>query len=130
MENTLFLAQFLGIFSIILSIVVILRRKMMVRVVTDFLRNRTLAFIVGLLETLFGLLLVLKHFEWNTPLEVVISLLGMLFLLEGIFYLSATKGFMRKMIGMLDNQSAYYFFSVLYLVFGIYLTIVGFGLGM
>ena len=126
----MFLAQLLGTFSVILSLVVILRRKMVVHVVNEFLRNRTLAFIVGVVEVVGGLMLVLTHFEWNTMLETVISLLGALFLLEGILYLAGTKKMFRMMTKALDNQSAYYFFSILYLLLGAYMVYVGFGFGM
>jgi predicted phage tail protein len=130
MENTLFLAQLLGSFSVILAVVIILRRKLIVHVVSDFLTNRTLAFIVGALEVLAGLVLVIKHSAWNGALETVISMLGWLLLLEGIFYLFATKRVLRKLIQWLDNKSAYYFFALLYLILGVYLVYVGFGLNI
>jgi len=128
MENTLFLAQLLGSFSIILAVAVILRRKLVVHVVGDFLSNRTLAFVVGVMEVAAGLALIIKHSAWNGALETVISMFGWLLLLEGIFYLFATKGILKKLIKALDNASAYYFFAMLYLVLGMYLAYVGFGL--
>tara|TARA_B100000745_G_scaffold219274_1_gene145990 strand:+ start:5703 stop:6095 length:393 start_codon:yes stop_codon:yes gene_type:complete len=128
METTLFLAQFLGLFSIILSVAIILRRKMIVHVIGDFLQNRTLAFVVGIAEMATGLLLVLLHSSWNGPLETALSALGWLLLLEGIFYLFATKKLLRQMIGLLDNVSAYYFFAVLYLLLGVYLVKEGFSI--
>lgn len=130
MEQTLFLAQFLGTFSIILAVVIILRRKLVVHVVEDFLKNRTLAFVVGILEVVAGLLLVLNHSAWNGTLETAISVLGWLLLLEGLFYLFATKKILRGFVKHLDNVSAYYFFAVLYLLFGVYLVYVGFGLNI
>jgi len=130
MEQTLLLAQFLGSFSIILALVVILRRKLVVHVLTDFLKNRTSAFIVGVLEVIAGLALVLNHSSWNGTLETVIGIMGWLLLIEGIFYLFVTKRILKNFIKYLDNVSAYYFFAVTYLVFGIYLVYVGFGLNI
>jgi len=129
MENTLFLAQFLGLFSIIFSVAIIMRRKMIVHVLRDFLKDRTLAFVVGVFEMAAGLLLVLNLSSWNGTLEIVISLLGWAFLLEGIFYLFARQKTMQKLISALDNVSAYYFFALLYLFLGIYLVLAGFGMG-
>ncbi len=130
MENTIFLAQFLGLFSIILSVVIILRRTMIVHVMGDFLKDRTLAFLVGVSEMAAGLLLVLSHSSWDTTLEAALSVLGWLLLLEGIFYLFTTKNLLRKMIGVLDNASAYYFFAVLYLLLGVYLVKEGFSIAL
>lgn len=128
--ETLFLAKFLGSFSIILAVASILRRKLIVHVISDFLKNRTLAFVVGIVEVVGGLLLVLNHSTWNGTLETVITMFGWLLLLEGIFYLFATKRTLRKMIDGLDNVSAYYFFATLYLLLGVYLVYVGFGLNI
>lgn len=129
MEQTLFLAQFIGLFSIVLSIAIILRRKMVVHVMRDFMQDRTLAFIVGVAEIATGLLLVLVHSSWNNSLEVALSAFGWLLLAEGIFYVFATKRILRKITRALDNVSAYYFFAVLYLLLGVYLAYTGFGLG-
>lgn len=130
MGSTLFLAQFIGTFSIILSLVIILRRKLIVHVVSEFLQNRTLAFVVGIAEVAASLLLVLNHSTLNGTLETVITVFGWLFLLEGLFYLFATKKVLRSLIDALDNVSAYYFFAALYLVLGVYLVYVGFGLNL
>jgi len=130
MENTLFLAQLLGSFSIVLSVAIILRRKLVVHVIKEFLSNRTLSFVVGILEVAAGLAVILNHSTWNGTLETVISVFGWLLLAEGIFYLFATKNILRKFIRWMDNVSAYYFFALLYLVLGIYLVYVGFGLNI
>lgn len=130
MEQTLFLAQFLGIFSIILAIVIILRRKLIVRVVGNFFQNRTLSFLFGIIEVAAGLLLILSHPSWNSTLEIVITIFGWLILLEGILYLFAIKKLLRSFLTILDNASAYYFFAVLYLLLGLYLVYAGFQLSI
>lgn len=103
---------------------------MVVHVIEDFLKNRTQAFFVGLAESAGGLFLILKHSTFNGTLETVITVLGWLFFLEGIFYIFTTKKIMRNMISMFDNISAYYFFAVLYLLLGVYLVYAGFGLSI
>ena len=130
MEDTLFLAQLLGSVSIILAVVIILRRKLIVHVFSEFVNNRALAFVVGILEVIAGLALVIKHFTWDSTLETAITIFGWLLLLEGIFYLFVTRRILRKVIKWLDNKSAYYFFALLYLVLGVYLAYVGFGLNI
>ncbi len=130
MEQTLFLAQFLGVFSIILAIAIILRRELIVRVVGSFFQNRTLSFMFGIVEVAAGLLLILSHPSWNSMLEIVISIFGWLILLEGVLYLFATRKLLRSFLAVLENASAYYFFAVLYLLLGLYLVYAGFQLSI
>ena len=128
MENTALLAQFLGLFSVILAFSMLVRRKMVVHIMKDVLKNRGLAYLIGLLEIVAGLLLVLQHNVWDSTLTVAVSVLGWLLLIEGIFYLFATKAIIKSVIKSLDNYNAYYLFSVLYFIFGIYLVYAGFSL--
>lgn len=128
--ETLFLAQLLGLFSIIFAVAIILRRKMVMHVMHDFFNDRKLAFVVGIGETLAGLLLVLSHNSWDSMVAVALSLLGWAVLLEGVFYLFATQKFIRKLTHMFDSVSGYYFFAVLYLLLGVYLAYIGFGLNL
>jgi len=128
MENTALLAQFLGLFSVILALSALVRRKLVVHIMKDVLKNRGAAYLIGLFEVGAGLLLILNHSIWDSTLTTAVSVLGWLLLLEGIFYLFATKGVIRSVIKSLDNYHAYYLFSVLYFVFGIYLVYAGFSL--
>ncbi len=129
METTLFLAKFLGLFSIIFSVAIILRRKMIVHLLKEFVRDRALAFMVGIAEMAAGLLVVLYHFKWDNTLESAISILGIAMVLEGTFYLFARQKTIKKLVHSMDSVSGYYFFAVLYLILGVYLAYTGFGLG-
>jgi len=128
MENTALLAQFLGLFSIILALSMLERRKMVVHIMKDVLKDRTLTYIIGILEVAGGLLLVLNHTLFGDTLTTVVSVFGWLFLLEGVFYLFATQKLIRSFIRVLDNYHWYYLSSVLYFVVGIYLVFAGFSL--
>lgn len=84
MENTALLAQFLGLFSIILALSMLERRKMVVHIMKDVLKDRTLTYIIGILEVAGGLLLVLNHTLFGDTLTTVVSVFGWLFLLAGL----------------------------------------------
>lgn len=128
MENTALLAQFLGLFSVILALSALVRRKMIVHIMKDVLKNRAATYLIGILEVVGGLLLVLKHSVWTDTLTTAVSVLGWLLLIEGIFYLFASQKFIRSFVKALDNYRGYYIFSVIYFVLGVYLVYAGFAL--
>ena len=128
MENTALLAQFLGLFSIILALSMLVRRKMVVHILKDVLKNRAFSYIIGIFEVAGGLLLVLNHTLFGDTLTTVVSVFGWLFLLEGVFYLFATQKFIKSFIRTLHNYRGYYLISAIYLVIGIYLVYAGFSL--
>ena len=128
MENTALLAQFLGLFSVILALSMLIRRKMVVHIMKGVLKNRATTYIIGMLEVIGGLLLVLNHAVWDSALTTAISVLGWLLLIEGVFSLFATQKFIKSIVKILDNYKAYYISSVLYFIFGVYLVYAGFSL--
>ncbi|MCH8889215.1 hypothetical protein IID26_02210 [Patescibacteria group bacterium] len=128
MENTALLAQFLGLFSVILALSMLIRRKMVVHIMKGVLKNRATTYLIGMLEVIGGLLLVLNHAVWDSALTTAISVLGWLLLIEGVFYLFATQKFIKSIVKILDNYKAYYISSILYFIFGVYLVYAGFSL--
>ena len=128
MENTALLAQFLGLFSVILALSMLIRRKMVVHIMKDVLKNRGTTYLIGMLEVIGGLLLVLNHAVWDSALTTAVSVLGWLLLLEGVFYLFASQKFIKSIVKILDNYKAYYLSSALYFIFGVYLVYAGFSL--
>ncbi|MCH8050154.1 hypothetical protein IIB51_02005 [Patescibacteria group bacterium] len=128
MENTALLAQFLGLFSVILALSMLIRRKMVVHIMKGVLKNRATTYLIGMLEVIGGLLLVLNHAVWDSALTTAISVLGWLLLIEGVFYLFATQKFIKSIVKILDNYKAYYISSLLYFIFGVYLVYAGFSL--
>lgn len=82
-------------------------------------------FFDGIVETTAGLALVLNHNYWETPLEVVISLLSWGILLEGALILMTTKSQMKSLLqkitpGVLKTE------VVFLLVIGAYLCWSGY----
>ena len=128
MENTALLAQFLGLFSVILALSMLAQRKMVVHIMKDVLKNRSTTYLIGILEVVGGLLLVLNHAVWDSALTTAVSVLGWLLLIEGVFYLFTTQKLIKSIIKMLDNYKAYYISSLLYFIFGVYLVYAGFSL--
>jgi len=126
MISTVFLAQFLGIFSIIMSLSMLLKRQMVVQILHEVLGDRGLTYVVGLIELAAGLILVLNHNIWGDTLSSFITILGWLLLIEGVIYTFASRQFIRKIIIAIHSTKLYYIFASLYLILGIILAYAGF----
>jgi len=126
MTETIFLAKFLGIFLIIVGISMTMRRRMMIQIIHDLFGNRTLTYFFGLVEFVGGLLLVLYHNQWGTSLETVVTILGWLFLIEGVLYMLMSRETIRRIISKLHSARVYYLFSLANLIIGIIIAYQGF----
>lgn len=128
MELTLFLAKFMGIFSLIYGASLLLEKKMIIGIFSSFLgEGRLTSYILGLLEVLGGLAIVLTHNIWNEGmLALMVTILGWLLLLDGVNYLFMSKKRLSNMLGMLQYSKMYYFGATVLIVLGLYLTYFGF----
>ena len=128
MELTLFLAKFMGIFSLIYGTSLLLEKKMIIGIFSSFLGEKRLtSYILGLLEVLGGLAIVLTHNIWNEGmLALMVTILGWLLLLEGVNYLFMSKKRLSNMLGMLQYSKMYYLGATMLIVLGLYLTYFGF----
>lgn len=126
MLDTLLLAQFFGLFIIILALSMLVRRKMVLHILDDLLKNRSLLYFVGVFEAAAGLLIVLYHNVWVGTVATVITVLGWLILIEGVFYLFASQKTLKKMAKALHNSSLLTILGFIYLALGAILVIAGF----
>ena len=129
MELTLFLAKFIGVFSLIYGLSMLLKKKMVMEIFTSFFgERRATVYVLGILEVLGGLAIVLTHNIWNEGLlALVVTIFGWLLLLEGFLYIFLSKQKLMNMWrGFQESASLYYFVAGSMLLLGTYLTYVGF----
>lgn len=123
--DTTFLAQFMGILMIIIGGAMLIRRKITLKALDDVFQSRGLLYSIGVAEVVVGLFIILNRSEWDGAVGGVIIFLGWLLLLEGIVYLTASLGFVKKILKWLHRERAYYFLSAVYVVLGFWLTYAG-----
>ena len=126
--DILFIAKLLGLYFIIVSAICIFRRKSMIPVIRDLLRNRPLLIALATVELAAGLALVLVFPKIAMSLEGLISLVGYVLIIEGIMYYTAPQKLIRRFIESFNRPYWYVSGGILGLVYGIYLTGKGFGL--
>src|SRR3989344_2651238 len=127
--ETIFLAQIMGIASLIIGLSMILRRQMVIRIFDDLFGSRALTYVLGIAEVICGLIIILNHNVWESALPIVVTFLGWLLFVEGLLYMFAGQKTIKRFIRWLHDQSVYSLIALLYAVIGTYLAYVGFVVG-
>lgn len=125
MDLSILLAKVLGLYLMIVSVSVFVRRKELDRMVDAFFRDNLFVFFSGTVILLLGLALVLIHNVWETSWRGVITAIGWLTVLKGGVRLLApafAQEASKKAVG-----SAWYW-GIIALAFaaGAYLAYTGF----
>ena len=126
MERSIFLAQLIGLYSIIIGFSMLIKRKMLMGIFHEIFTSRALSYIMGVVIVIIGLLLVLNHNIWKGTREVIITIVGWFVLLEGIAYVFFSKKTLAKSLEWVHNKKVYYAIALVYIVLGAYLTYSGF----
>ncbi|MDP3996459.1 MAG: hypothetical protein Q8P86_02070 [bacterium] len=121
--DTVFLAQFMGLFSLVIGSGMLIKRKMTVKIFDEMFGSRALIYLVGIAEIVGGVLLVLFHNVWDSPLASVVSALAWILLIEGVFYMFASQRALRNTASLFHKQSAYYMIGVAYFLVGAVLVL-------
>lgn len=127
MELSLFIAQMLGIYFLLLGIVALLRRKQTHEMIREIGDNKAVMWTVAIVELGVGIVLVTGHAVW-TGWPIVITVIGWAFLIEGLFYLLVPQRSVKKALRRLTRTGWFNFGVLLTLALGVYLTVQGFGL--
>lgn len=85
MDTSLFFAQLIGPIMIVIGAAFLINQVNMREMAADFLEHRGLIFLAGVLTLLAGLAIVLTHNVWVAGWPVVITILGWLSVIGGIF---------------------------------------------
>lgn len=123
---TVFLAQFIGIFSLVLGLSTILKKKMVISIFDDIFKNRQATYLLGFAELFAGLTVVLNHNIWEGTLPLIVTAIGWLLLIEGFIYIFASKKSLINIWAWVHRENVYHVFSVIYIVVGVYLIHFGF----
>lgn len=124
---TQFLAQLLGLYCIIISIAMMVQKKVMLEIISSLFQNRPTLFLVGIFGVIGGLAMVLGHNVWSgSILAFVVTLAGWATLIKSAALLFVSPQVMLKFMKAIRYEQNYYLFVAINFVLGAYLTIAGF----
>ncbi len=116
---SLFFGQLFGVFYVILGLSFLLQQERSKKAIHDVLDSPGLMFISGIITTLLGAVVVITHNTWAYTWEVVITLIGWRFLLQGACRLLAPHHLARYFKAVTHNY--YTLFSWFWFLVGAYL---------
>jgi hypothetical protein len=126
MSLTVYLAQFFGMYIALMGIVMIVRRKAILELMTAIVDQRALIFILAMLRVLIGLAVVLAHNQWRGTLVIVVTLIGWITLLRGIALMLLPADVERKVLTIFERSRQYHAAAIIAIVFGVWLSYAGF----
>jgi len=85
METSLYLAKLIGPLMLVIAAAMLINQDNMRDMAADFLEHRGLIFLAGILTLLAGLAIVLSHNVWVAGWPVIITILGWLSVIGGVF---------------------------------------------
>jgi hypothetical protein len=121
---TLFLARFIGLFTVLLVVGLLVRGSATVEAaVTD----APLMLTYAIISLAAGLAVILGHNVWSGgALPVVVTVVGWLMLAKGIVLLLVTPDTMRQLFGTMHYSAHYTLYLLPAFLIGLYLTWAGF----
>jgi uncharacterized membrane protein len=121
---TVFLARLIGLFTLLLVGVLVIRGSTMVeRAVSD----GPVILVYAIISLAIGLAMILGHNVWSGGvMPVVVTIVGWLILAKGLLLLFATSEALTRLFEHMQNGEHYALYLTLPLVIGLYLTWAGF----
>ncbi|TRO97253.1 hypothetical protein FKB34_01225 [Glycocaulis profundi] len=126
-ETTLILARILGGYMLIMGVAMLVHRTMAAELMERLKDDFSLTFTLGLIALLFGLIIVSVHPFWNTPLAVVVSIVGWLGVIEGALIALLRTRFMAIIAPLVTGGTFGLIWGALAALLGLALLLGGFG---
>jgi hypothetical protein len=126
MPTSIFLAQLLGPSFIVMGAGLLLNRDNSRTLAREFIDSPALIYLAGLIAFVAGLAIVLTHNVWAFGWPVIITLFGWLALIAGVLRIVFPAAVTRMGERMIENDAWLPGAAVFYLLFGAWLSVVGY----
>lgn len=127
-ELSMYLGQVFGLYLIIAGVIIMARQRYLVPVISMIAEEKFDRFVLAILEVLGGLFFVLGFSDWGSFYTGLITLIGWLFLAEGVMYLVLSDKAVEKLVAWFNVKAWYLFGGLASIGFGVYLAGTGFGM--
>jgi uncharacterized protein YjeT (DUF2065 family) len=126
MEISIIFARFLGLLYVAVGLGLLFNKNYYQKIFSDFLNNVAMLYIGGILALIFGFLLVTYHNVWVGSWVVIITVIGWLALMKGIFILVCPSLMQRFVQYLLNKPKFLQIEGVFALILGLVLGYFGF----
>ncbi|MCB9806025.1 hypothetical protein H6775_02570 [Candidatus Nomurabacteria bacterium] len=121
MVISIFFAKIFGVFAIVKGLAILFRRKECEELVSDLVNSKAVIVLTAAGELLFGLIVVILHNFWFPGFAVIVTILGWLMVIEGIFLSFAPHHLTKRFIQYFNKPVWYNLGVAIALVLGVYL---------
>ncbi len=128
MAISLFLAKVMSIYFLLMTIIMIVRRRAMLAMFDQVVEQPAVLCMTAVFTLILGILLVVGHNIWVADWRIVITILAWLTLIKGVVNLLFPT-FPSYMMKRMHNNGAYISSIVFMLIVGLFLLYQGFGRG-
>ncbi len=129
MATSVVLAKLLGPYCLIVALGVLLNLKTYQKVMEDCLKNSAIFYLAGLFSLIFGLLIIQFHNVWMFDWPIMITLMGWLGVVKGVWLIAFPKTISRTVGFYLKNPFSLVMSLIAALVIGSALTMFGYLIG-
>ncbi len=126
MSTSIFLAKLIGPLALALGFGVLFNRDAVRAVLDEFIRNRAILFLAGLITFPAGLAIVLTHNVWVADWPVIITIVGWLTAFSGAIRLVAPEGAIRYGRRAYERPNGPLFSAAIWIALGAVLTFFGY----
>jgi len=127
LPRTIFLSRLAGLFCLVFAIAALMHKAEMVEMSTEIVNAPALLLIYAMFTLLAGLAMVLAHNIWTGgAMPVVVTVVGWMVLIKGLGLMLISPGQAAGIIVVAHYAEFYYFYLVMPLLLGLYLTYAGF----
>ena len=121
---TVFLARFIGLFTVVLVVALLVRGS---ATVAAAVADAPVMLVYAIISLAAGVAMILGHNVWSGgALPVVVTLVGWLILAKGLMLLLVTPDALQQIFDHMQYGEHYYLYLAPSLVLGLYLTWAGF----
>ncbi len=125
MCRSVFFAQIIGCYLVILSLAMLIHYDRFKKIVTECLESPSMIFSAGSLSLIFGLFILVPHNVWVLQWPLIITLIGWFCIIQAILRLFFPQHII-KLAKKLLAKKGFIFLSWIWLLIGLYLTAMGF----
>lgn len=123
MFTSILLAKVFGLFFVVMALFMALRKKFFHAVLKEIRHDEGWIFMFGMFNLIIGLLMIFGHNVWVDAWRIVITVLGWIVLVKGLFVLFFPKETMGMIKYILKRTWIWAMDIVIFLIIGIYLLI-------
>ncbi len=129
MDTSVFVAKIFGLCYLIIGIGFMFNRKIFQQLMEDFCKNVIVAIYGGIFSLVIGVVLILTHNIWVANWTVMITIIGWLAFIKGIWLIVFPNTVSKFMQAYKKNEKMLIVHAAAAIIFGAVFTFFGFFVG-